>query len=110
MSAPAPHQVVTVRGEHGEEIGWLVIDRLIDGLSFGGFRFSPDVTRAEVERLARCMSHKLALHGHPVGGAKAGLRCDPRGADMEDLLDRFAAATGEVLRTHAIVGLSLIHI
>ena len=48
MSAATPHEVVIVRGERGEEIGWLVIDRLVDGLSFGGFRFSPDVTRAEV--------------------------------------------------------------
>lgn len=104
MSASGPHEVVTVRGEQGDPVGWLVIDRLVRGLSFGGFRFSPDVTLEEVERLARCMSHKLALHGHPVGGAKAGLRCDPRGEGMEGLMDRFAAAAGDALKTRAIVG------
>jgi glutamate dehydrogenase (NAD(P)+) len=104
MSASDPHEVVTVRGEQGEEIGWLVIDRLVEGLSFGGFRFSPDVTRGEVERLARCMSHKLALHGHPVGGAKAGLRCDPRAGGIEQLLDRFATAARDSLTSRAIVG------
>ena len=88
----APHRVVTVRDEAGHEIGWLVIDQLVDGLSFGGFRFSPTVTREEVEHLARCMTQKLALHGSPVGGAKAGLRCDPTGQGVHDLLDRFADA------------------
>ena len=73
-------------------------------MSFGGFRFSPSVTREEVERLARCMSHKLALHGHPVGGAKAGLRCDPRGPEVEGLLDRFVEVAGEALSTRAVVG------
>ena len=104
MNSASSQEVVTVRDEHGEEIGWLVIDKLVGGLAFGGFRFSPDVTRAEVERLARCMSHKLALHGHPVGGAKAGLRCDPRGPGVEALLDRFAEAAGDALSTRAVVG------
>ncbi len=104
MNGDSPHEVVTVRDSRGEEVGWLVIDQLVDGMSFGGFRFSPSVTRAEVERLARCMSHKLALHGSPVGGAKAGLRCDPGQSSVHELLERFGDATADALRSRAVVG------
>ena len=40
--------------------GWLVVDTLVDGLTFGGFRFHANVTQEEVRELARCMSlHRI---------------------------------------------------
>ena len=49
MTAASPHEVLTLHGDRGEEVGWLVIDSLVGGMSFGGFRFSPSVTREEVD-------------------------------------------------------------
>lgn len=84
--------------------GWLVVDTSVAGLSFGGFRFSPAVTEAEVRDLARCMTWKLAGHGLPVGGAKAGLAVDPRRPDLPALLERVAAAWREPLETSVVLG------
>ena len=99
-----PVEVIEVVEPAHDVHGWLVIDRVIDGLSFGGFRFTPTVDRDEVVELARCMTRKLAVHGMPVGGAKGGLRCDPRAPDAHEKLRVFAAAAGPALRDRVIVG------
>ena len=99
-----PLEVVEIVDPVEDVAGWLVIDTLADGLAFGGFRFTPTVTRSEVERLARCMTWKLAGHGLPVGGAKAGLRCDPTGEGLARKLRVFAEHTGEALRGRVMVG------
>lgn len=97
-----PHSVSRFSVDGAE--GWLVVDTLRDGLAFGGFRFSPTVTEAEVRGLARAMTWKLAGHGLPTGGAKGGLRCDPSDPRLGGWLREFAAQCGEPLRRTAIVG------
>src|SRR5256886_17015185 len=57
--------------------GWLVIDRLVEGMCSGGIRMRPGVTVDEVSDLARTMSHKMAVLDIPYGGAKSGIDCDP---------------------------------
>lgn len=84
--------------------GWLVIDCLQNGLSFGGFRFSPSVTLGEVKNLAQTMTWKLASHGLPVGGAKAGLACRPDHPRMQQILADVAAAWRAPLTECAILG------
>ena len=84
--------------------GWLVVDTLVDDLAFGGFRFHPGVTAQEVRDLARCMTWKLACHGLPTGGAKAGLALDPRREDCLGILERFVAAVKEPLLSHVMLG------
>jgi glutamate dehydrogenase (NAD(P)+) len=98
----APEAVVRF-SHHGVE-GWLVVDTLRDGLAFGGFRFSPSVTEAEVGSLARAMTWKLAGHGMPTGGAKGGLRCDPKDPRIVDWIAAFAAHCDGPLKTVAILG------
>jgi glutamate dehydrogenase (NAD(P)+) len=44
----------------------------------GGVRFHPDVTLEETTALAMLMTWKSALLDLPFGGAKGGVRCDPR--------------------------------
>jgi glutamate dehydrogenase (NAD(P)+) len=85
-------------------LGWLCVDSVVDGVSFGGFRMTPDVTRDEVEELARCMTLKLAAHGSPVGGAKAGIRIDPRDPDSDALLAFFAAEVRDLLTDTVVLG------
>lgn len=87
--------------------GWLVVDSVAQGLAFGGTRFSVDVTEEEVVELARCMSWKLAVHGRPVGGAKAGLRCDPTHPELPQFLASFGRAFREPLRNHVLIGKDL---
>ena len=44
----------------------------------GGVRFHPDVNLSEVAGLAMLMTFKCSLVGLPLGGAKGGIRVDPR--------------------------------
>lgn len=97
-----PAEVIEVRD--GAVTGWLVIDTSVDGLSFGGFRMTPTVTRAETVELARCMTWKLAGHGLPVGGAKAALQVDPRSPETPARLALFAERCTEALTSRVIVG------
>ena len=102
MMTRPPEQIV--RFSRDGIAGWLVVDTLRDGLAFGGFRFSPTVSEREVCELARAMTWKLSGHGLPTGGAKGGLRCDPRDPRVLDWIRAFAEDCGEPLRRCAIVG------
>ena len=97
-------RTVEVSGTDGEPLGWLCVDSVVGGLAFGGFRMTPSVTRAEVQELAACMTLKLAGHGSPTGGAKAGIRLDPCAPDRDAKLARFADGVGELLRDVVILG------
>ena len=87
--------------------GWLVVDSLRNGIAFGGTQFAPDLTRDEVVLLARCMTWKLAAHGLPTGGAKAGLAVDPADPALDRKLAVFAEELREPLTTCAVVGKDL---
>jgi glutamate dehydrogenase (NAD(P)+) len=59
-------------------IGYRVHHSTALGPTKGGLRYAPDVNLGEVSALAMLMSWKCALMGLPYGGAKGGVRCDPR--------------------------------
>ncbi|HUW17110.1 MAG TPA: Glu/Leu/Phe/Val dehydrogenase [Actinomycetes bacterium] len=71
-----PEQVVVVNDAQAGRIGFVVVDNLAAGPAIGGVRMAPDVTVAEVARLARAMTLKNAAAGLPHGGAKAGIVAD----------------------------------
>jgi glutamate dehydrogenase/leucine dehydrogenase len=58
--------------------GWRVIHSTYLGPSKGGIRFSPYVNIEEIKALAAWMSLKCAVVSIPFGGAKGGIKCDPR--------------------------------
>jgi len=48
------------------------------GPTKGGIRYHPDITVDEVTALAAWMTWKTAVVGLPLGGAKGGVRCNPK--------------------------------
>ena len=99
MTAPAtPLMSLTwtdhVTGRHG----YLVVDRLVRGVSSGGLRMRRGCTLDEVAGLARGMTMKEALHYNPqgryipLGGAKGGIDCDPQDPEAYGVLVRYLRA------------------
>ncbi|MFC9744057.1 Glu/Leu/Phe/Val dehydrogenase dimerization domain-containing protein [Streptomyces noursei] len=78
--------------------GYLVIDRLVRGVSSGGLRMRAGCTLEEVTGLARGMTMKEALHYDPqaryipLGGAKGGIDCDPQDPEAYGVLVRYLRA------------------
>jgi glutamate dehydrogenase (NAD(P)+) len=78
--------------------GYLVIDRLVRGISSGGLRMRAGCTLSEVRGLAQGMTLKEAMHYEdgaryvPLGGAKGGIDFDPYSPDAEQVLFRYLAA------------------
>jgi glutamate dehydrogenase (NAD(P)+) len=65
------------------------------GPAKGGVRFHPDVNEDEMAALAMLMTWKCAVVGLPYGGAKGGVRVDPRRlshAELERLTRAYTAA------------------
>ncbi len=74
--------------------GYRVQHTLTMGPTKGGFRYAPDVSLGECAALAMWMTWKCALLGLPYGGAKGGVRCEPRDlsvAELERVTRRYAA-------------------
>jgi glutamate dehydrogenase (NAD(P)+) len=65
--------------------GYRVIHNDILGPSKGGIRYAPDVNLDEVKALAAWMTWKCAVVDIPFGGAKGGVRCDPRHLTIQQL-------------------------
>jgi glutamate dehydrogenase (NAD(P)+) len=65
--------------------GWRVHHNTTRGPGKGGIRFHPDLDGDEVKALAAMMSFKTALVDLPFGGAKGGVRCDPRTLSLGEL-------------------------
>jgi glutamate dehydrogenase (NAD(P)+) len=74
--------------------GYRVHHSTVLGPTKGGIRYAPDVDLGEVSALAMLMSWKCALMGLPYGGAKGGVRCNPRAMSLrekEGLTRRYTA-------------------
>jgi glutamate dehydrogenase (NAD(P)+) len=66
----------------------------IKGPTKGGIRYDLEVTLGECAALAMWMTWKCSLLRLPYGGAKGGVRCDPRSlstAELERLTRRFTS-------------------
>ncbi len=81
-------------GSLGVYPGYRVQHSSVLGPTKGGMRYDRAVTLGECAALAMWMSWKCALLGLPYGGAKGGVRCDPRvlsPAERERLTRRFTS-------------------
>ena len=65
--------------------GWRVHHDTTRGPAKGGIRFHPELTAHEVCALAADMTFKTAVAKIPFGGAKGGVRCDPRRLSLAEL-------------------------
>jgi len=67
------------------------------GPTKGGIRYDPEVTLGECAALAVWMTWKCALLRLPYGGAKGGVRCDPRQLSPGELQRMTRRFTSELL-------------
>ena len=72
-------------GEVAHFEGYRVHHNLSRGPGKGGVRFHPDVTLSEVMALAAWMTIKNAVVQVPYGGAKGGIRVDPKRLSLAEL-------------------------
>ena len=78
---------VPVRMDSGKTevfIGYRVHHNTALGPTKGGLRYDMGVNLGEVTALAMLMSWKCALVGLPYGGAKGGIRCNPRAMSVRE--------------------------
>jgi glutamate dehydrogenase (NAD(P)+) len=66
-------------------LGYRVHHSTVLGPTKGGLRYDKDVSLGEVTALALLMSWKCALMGLPYGGAKGGVRVNPRQLSKREL-------------------------
>lgn len=80
--------------------GYRVQHNLSRGPGKGGVRFHPDVTLEEVMALSAWMTVKCAALNLPFGGAKGGIRVDPRElsrGELERLTRRYTSEIGNII-------------
>jgi glutamate dehydrogenase (NAD(P)+) len=77
--------------------GYRVTHNIARGPSKGGIRYHPDVTLEEVKALAMWMTWKCSLMGIPFGGAKGGVRCDPKRLSRQELQRMTRRFTTEII-------------
>ncbi|MBL3654814.1 Glu/Leu/Phe/Val family dehydrogenase [Fulvivirga sediminis] len=79
--------------------GFRVIHSNILGPSKGGIRFDPGVNIDEVKALAAWMTWKCAVVDIPYGGAKGGVKCNPRemsSGEIERLMRAYTLSMTEI--------------
>src|SRR5690606_4479787 len=80
--------------------GYRVQHNTSRGPGKGGVRFHQDVTLSEVMALAAWMSVKSAAVNLPFGGAKGGVRLDPRNysrSELERITRRYTSEIGAII-------------
>jgi glutamate dehydrogenase (NAD(P)+) len=77
--------------------GYRVTHNIARGPSKGGIRYHPDVELDEVKALAMWMTWKCALMGIPFGGAKGGIRVDPKKLSQSELQRMTRRYTTEII-------------
>ena len=83
--------------------GYRVQHNVSRGPGKGGVRFHQDVTLSEVMALAAWMSIKNAAVNVPYGGAKGGVRVDPRRlsrGELERVTRRYTSEIGIIIGPH----------
>jgi glutamate dehydrogenase (NAD(P)+) len=77
--------------------GYRVQHSTVLGPTKGGIRYDGEVTLGECAALAMWMTWKCALLRLPYGGAKGGVRCNPRELSLDELRRMTRRFTSELL-------------
>jgi glutamate dehydrogenase (NAD(P)+) len=83
--------------------GYRVLHSRVRGPGKGGIRYHPDVTLDEIRALATWMTWKCAVIDVPFGGAKGGVRCNPKElseGDLRKITRRFVADLDGLIGPH----------
>ncbi|WP_219211425.1 Glu/Leu/Phe/Val family dehydrogenase [Variovorax boronicumulans] len=83
--------------------GYRVQHNMSRGPGKGGVRFHPDVTLEEVMALSAWMTVKTAAVNLPYGGAKGGIRVDPKKLsqkELEKITRRYTSEIGIIIGPH----------
>ncbi len=88
-------------GEMAHFEGYRVQHNLARGPGKGGIRFHPQVTLSEVMALSAWMTVKNAVVNVPFGGAKGGVRVDPKQLSLAELERLTRRYTSEI---HILLG------
>ncbi|HEY3544156.1 MAG TPA: Glu/Leu/Phe/Val dehydrogenase [Gaiellaceae bacterium] len=78
--------------------GYRVQHSSVLGPTKGGIRYDPEVSLGECAALAMWMTWKCALLRLPYGGAKGGIRCNPRELSLRELERLTRRFTSELVR------------
>ncbi|MDG7007868.1 MAG: Glu/Leu/Phe/Val dehydrogenase [Nitrososphaerota archaeon] len=92
-----PEKAVQVYNPTTGMEGCLVIDNTARGPGEGGVRIDPELTPAELFRLARTMTWKCALADLPFGGARACISANPEAIDRRKYVKSFAQAVSPLV-------------
>jgi len=79
--------------------GYRVQHSTVLGPTKGGVRYDPEVSLGECAALASWMTWKCALLRLPYGGAKGGIRCDPRALTQSELERMTRRFTSELIQS-----------
>jgi glutamate dehydrogenase/leucine dehydrogenase len=83
--------------------GYRVLHNQVMGPGKGGIRYHPDVTAHEVAALAALMTWKCAIVKVPFGGAKGGVKCNPKDltdVELRRITRRFVHELGDNIGPH----------
>jgi glutamate dehydrogenase/leucine dehydrogenase len=99
-----PEKIVQVYDQKLKFSGIVVIDNTALGPGKGGIRLVPDISANEVFGLARAMTYKNAMADIPFGGAKSGIKADPKSIDKEKVIRSFARMISFLVPKYYIPG------
>jgi glutamate dehydrogenase (NAD(P)+) len=91
---------VPVKLDDGRRViyaGYRVQHSSVLGPTKGGIRYDPEVTLGECAALAVWMTWKCALLRLPYGGAKGGVRCNPREMSLREIQGLTRRFTSDLL-------------
>jgi len=83
--------------------GYRVLHNRVLGPGKGGVRYHPDIDQTDVSALAELMTWKCSLIKVPFGGAKGGVRCNPKELSTDELrriTRRFITELGDNIGPH----------
>ncbi|MFN3910352.1 MAG: Glu/Leu/Phe/Val family dehydrogenase [Candidatus Anstonellaceae archaeon] len=99
-----PERILEVYDQKLGYQGAVVIDNTALGPGKGGIRLVPDIELKEIFSLARAMTYKNAMADIPFGGAKAGIKAEPKKIDKEKVIRSFARLIKPLIPEYYIPG------